>query len=203
MNINLIGSTHRYFGLLCILYKNHYDALGLTPKATQGEIKAAYYKLSMIYHPDKNKGSDSANENFKAITAAYEVLGNFKLRRLYDRGLTIDSTHIKGWASPESQGNSTKGSRIQTTSGSFTGRTPIYDFDEWSRFHYGSTLERKAQAKAKYRDQFGSDSKTREVLQTENFVLTFVFLSISFFIFSYAYRYNVLDNPPDKSNNKK
>lgn len=66
--------------------KNHYDVLGLTPKATQSDIKAAYYKLSMQYHPDKNKGSDDAAKKFRDITAAYEVLGTYRLRKLYDKG---------------------------------------------------------------------------------------------------------------------
>lgn len=70
----------------CLRDQNHYDALGVTPKATQSDIKTAYYKLSMLYHPDKNKNSDVAAQKFRSITSAYEVLGNFKLRRLYDRG---------------------------------------------------------------------------------------------------------------------
>lgn len=64
----------------------HYDVLGITPKATQGEVKAAYYRLSMQYHPDKNQGSESAALKFREITQAYEVLGNFRLRKLYDKG---------------------------------------------------------------------------------------------------------------------
>lgn len=64
---------------------NLYDSLGITSKATQNEIKTAYYKLSfMLYHPDKNKDSYSAAEKFRDITEAYEVLGNFRLRKLYD-----------------------------------------------------------------------------------------------------------------------
>lgn len=65
---------------------NHYDVLGLSPKSTQADIKAAYYRLSKIYHPDKNEGSDEAAQKFRSIAEAYEVLGNFRLRRLYDKG---------------------------------------------------------------------------------------------------------------------
>lgn len=67
--------------------KSHYDILGLSPKATQVDVKAAYYNLSKVYHPDKNKGSIEAAEKFRDINAAYEILGNYKLRRLYDKGL--------------------------------------------------------------------------------------------------------------------
>lgn len=42
---------------------NHYDCLGVIPSATIGEIKTAYYKLSMIYHPDKNKGKNTLHSS--------------------------------------------------------------------------------------------------------------------------------------------
>lgn len=69
-----------------VLSSNHYDVLGLTPKATQAEIKSAYYKLSKVYHPDKNQGSQDAATKFRDITSAYEILGNVRTRRLYDKG---------------------------------------------------------------------------------------------------------------------
>lgn len=69
-----------------LLSVNYYDALGISKNSTQSEIKAAYYRLSMLYHPDKNQGCESAAIKFREITQAYEVLGNFKLRRLYDKG---------------------------------------------------------------------------------------------------------------------
>lgn len=63
---------------------NHYKALGLTPSATQSEIKSAYYKLSKLHHPDKNNGSEESAKKFRAITAAYEILGKEDSRRRYD-----------------------------------------------------------------------------------------------------------------------
>lgn len=50
--------------------QNLYSVLGLTPKATQSDIKKAYYKLSMQHHPDKNKGSAEAVEKFREISEA-------------------------------------------------------------------------------------------------------------------------------------
>lgn len=50
--------------------RNLYSVLGLTPKATQSDIKKAYYKLSMQHHPDKNKGSEEAGQKFREITEA-------------------------------------------------------------------------------------------------------------------------------------
>lgn len=73
--------------------KNHYNSLGITSKATQADVKGAYYKLSMIYHPDKNEGSSDAAQKFRDISEAYEVLGNIRLRRLYDKG-SCDSYSI-------------------------------------------------------------------------------------------------------------
>lgn len=69
--------------------KSHYDVLGLTPKATQAEIKTAYYKLSKVYHPDKNQGSSDAATKFRDITSAYEILGNVRTRKLYDKGNSV------------------------------------------------------------------------------------------------------------------
>lgn len=54
---------------------SHYTSLGLTPAATQADIKKAYYELSKIYHPDKNDGSEESLRMFRAITSAYEILG--------------------------------------------------------------------------------------------------------------------------------
>lgn len=68
------------------LARNHYDVLEITPSATQADVKTAYYKLSMIHHPDKNKGNPESVERFRDITSAYEVLSNYRLRRLYDKG---------------------------------------------------------------------------------------------------------------------
>lgn len=74
--------------------KSFYDVLGITPKATASDIKTAYYKLSMTYHPDKNKSDDSAAEKFRNVTEAYEVLGNYRLRKLYDKGKVTGSFKV-------------------------------------------------------------------------------------------------------------
>ncbi|XP_046386344.1 dnaJ homolog subfamily C member 30, mitochondrial [Ischnura elegans] len=133
-----------------ILCKSHYDVLGLTPKATHSDIKAAYYKLSMVYHPDKNKGVD-ASATFRDITAAYEVLGNYKLRKLYDRGLlhtagADQAAHVH--ENPEDRFYQSRASRH--TAPPPSGQTPIYDFDEWARQHYGRSFAKRTAAKARW-----------------------------------------------------
>ena len=61
-----------------------YEVLGVTKNATQNEIKSAYRKLAVKYHPDKNPGDKAAEEKFKKISAAYDVLGDETKRRQYD-----------------------------------------------------------------------------------------------------------------------
>lgn len=68
-----------------------YNVLGVQKNATQDEIKSAYRKLAMKYHPDRNPGDKAAEEKFKNITAAYDVLGDETKRRQYDEFGAYDS----------------------------------------------------------------------------------------------------------------
>ena len=62
-----------------------YDVLGLARDATESQIKKAYRKLAMKYHPDRNPGNKEAEEKFKEATEAYEILSSAELRPRYDR----------------------------------------------------------------------------------------------------------------------
>src|SRR3954462_10958666 len=64
---------------------DYYQTLGVARGATDVEIKTAYRKLAMKYHPDRNNGSKEAEEKFKSITEAYDVLRKADKRSLYDR----------------------------------------------------------------------------------------------------------------------
>ncbi len=64
--------------------KEYYEILGLTPHASGEEIRKAYRKLALHYHPDRNRGDATAEERFKAISEAYAVLTDTEKRRLYD-----------------------------------------------------------------------------------------------------------------------
>jgi DnaJ-class molecular chaperone len=65
---------------------NLYEALGITKTATQEEIKKAYRKLSLEFHPDRNNGSAESTEKFQKISNAYETLGDEDKRKRYDMG---------------------------------------------------------------------------------------------------------------------
>lgn len=65
--------------------RDYYEILSVSRTATEAEIKSAYRKLALKYHPDKNPGDKSAEEKFKEATEAYEVLKNSEKRQAYDQ----------------------------------------------------------------------------------------------------------------------
>ena len=65
--------------------RDYYEVLGVSKDADAKEIKKAYRKLAMKYHPDKNPGDKAAEEKFKEINEAYEVLSDEEKRSTYDR----------------------------------------------------------------------------------------------------------------------
>ena len=64
--------------------KDYYKSLGVSETATDDEIKSAFRKLAKQYHPDRNKGDSQAEERFKEISEAYDVLKDKKKRQQYD-----------------------------------------------------------------------------------------------------------------------
>ncbi|XP_053617710.1 dnaJ homolog subfamily C member 30, mitochondrial-like isoform X2 [Plodia interpunctella] len=148
--LRLISGILRSVSTSCWNYSNHYDALGVTPKATQSEIKSAYYKLSKIYHPDKSDDEASAKK-FRAITEAYEVLGNIKLKKMYDRGLIVgrhSTSRVDYHGEPEPTDPNLKFHKSRAkrhVAPTLDGKMPIYDFDAWAKNHYGDLFK-----KAKY-----------------------------------------------------
>jgi molecular chaperone DnaJ len=77
----------------------YYDVLHVSTNASRDEIKKAYRKLAMKFHPDKNPGDKEAEEKFKTATEAYEVLGDLEKRKIYDH-YGRDGLRSSGYSGP-------------------------------------------------------------------------------------------------------
>ena len=66
-------------------YKDYYSTLGVSKNADANEIKKAYRKLARKYHPDMNQGDKTAEDKFKEVNEAYEVLSDPDKRKKYDQ----------------------------------------------------------------------------------------------------------------------
>jgi DnaJ-class molecular chaperone len=87
--------------------KDYYSILGVSRTATEEEIKKAYKKLALQYHPDKNPGNDTACEKFKEVSEAYSILSASDKRKQYDVMGSFDETmDFGGGADPFSVFNS-------------------------------------------------------------------------------------------------
>lgn len=116
-------------------HKDLYSILKISPTATQQQIKDQFYQLSMLYHPDRNKGSQDAHQRFSEITEAYSILGQHTLRRKYDKGLLMDYPR-----KPHHDTHSHSATHYSEASMATTPKK-IYDFDEFYRAHYGEALK--------------------------------------------------------------
>ena len=65
--------------------RDYYEVLGINRSADENEIKRAYRKLAKKYHPDMNPGDKQAEQKFKEITEAYNVLSDQEKKKLYDQ----------------------------------------------------------------------------------------------------------------------
>ena len=128
--------------------KDLYSILNISPDATQAQIKESYYKMSMKYHPDRNKGSEEAHRRFTQITEAYSVLGQYEKRKKYDKGLLRDYAppphHDHHSQQPFSDFQMRKSKDV------------VYNFDEFYRMHYGDALRREQDSRrvSKYKERF-------------------------------------------------
>jgi molecular chaperone DnaJ len=87
---------------------DYYQELGIAKNASQEEIKKAYRKNALKYHPDKNQGDPEAEKKFKKISEAYEVLSDEKKRQIYDqygadavKGASMGGGHPGGFSTME------------------------------------------------------------------------------------------------------
>src|SRR5215510_11386885 len=82
--------------------RDYYEVLGVSRTATDQEIKSAYRRLAVRYHPDKNPNDATAEEKFKEAAEAYGVLSDAEQRRRYDRfgHAGISSGAGANWGAP-------------------------------------------------------------------------------------------------------
>lgn len=100
--------------------KKYYEILGIAENASEEEIKKAYRKLARKYHPDVNPGNKEAEEKFKEINEAYNVLSDETKRKTYDEHENNKSS------SNQSKAQTQKGSKAQ-------GGPNKFDFDDVER----------------------------------------------------------------------
>src|SRR5215831_2476308 len=112
---------------MAVKYKDYYEILGVPRSASDGEIKKAFRKLAREYHPDVAKNKKQAEEKFKEINEAYEVLGDAAKRKKYDE---LGTNWSSGSEFRPPPGWQTFGG------GGFPGRGPR---GEEFEFHFGGT----------------------------------------------------------------
>lgn len=168
------GST-RFMSTRSSLHKdrqktNFYSILRISPNASASQIKTAYYKLSLIYHPDKNSGSTESQDKFAAISEAYQVLSDKEKRLQYDRTLARPSS-----PSP-SQVQFSEDILKRYNKKNLKYR---YDYDEWTRAHYGTAFKDsqrrsrdKIEALRRMKEARDNDLTRRRILQVSIFLMT-------------------------------
>ncbi len=120
-------------------YIDYYALLGVPKTAGDAEIKSAYRKLALKYHPDRNQGNKSSESKFKEINEAYEVLSDAKKRKMYDE-LGADWQNGQGSRPPPGGGYQQRqapgGFRYQGGQGAEFGQGD--DFSEFFRSIFGA-----------------------------------------------------------------
>ncbi|KAI7990987.1 DnaJ protein ERDJ3B [Camellia lanceoleosa] len=107
------------YAVIAIAAKSYYDILQVPKGAADEQIKRAYRKLALKYHPDKNQGNEEANKKFAEINNAYEVLSDSEKRGIYDR---YGEEGLKQHAASGGRGG---GMNIQDIFSSFFGGGPM------------------------------------------------------------------------------
>ncbi|CAG9559269.1 unnamed protein product [Danaus chrysippus] len=186
--LKLLSIYVRYISTTSRFGASHYDVLGITPKATQNDIKTAYYELSKKYHPDKSKDEESAKK-FRQICEAYEVLGNVSLKKMYDKGLIVgkeNTSRMDYQPEPEPTDPTLKFYKSREHKNvvpTMDGHTPVFDFDAWSKQHYGNLIKKRTYAREFVEKQ---RKKEVEISRGNHQEAVFYLFLVCFFFFMVA-----------------
>jgi molecular chaperone DnaJ len=124
-----------------VAQRDLYSVLGVDKKASPAEIKKAYRKLARKYHPDTNAGDTQAEERFKEISAAYDILGDPDKRKQYDRGGLFGGAGRAGGPGPAGGPNFDAGSFSDILSNLFGGAAGGRTSQRGARAERGRDLE--------------------------------------------------------------
>ena len=161
---------------------NYYDILGVPKNATADEIKKAYRTLAFKYHPDRNQGNAEAEEKFKQISAAYDVLGDEVKRRQYDMGYSTDSYSTAG-----SQSQQQYQRQYQ-----YTYSNPFGDDNFWEWFNGANFQSRNQQAQNTYSNYSQYHYNQKEEPQTRtSYFSTLVLKALQTFVGLMFFRYSL------------
>ncbi|KXK15051.1 MAG: chaperone DnaJ domain-containing protein [Chloroflexi bacterium OLB14] len=137
-------------------YKDYYKILGVDRKASADEIRSTYRKLAMKYHPDKNQGDKKAEDKFKEINEAYQVLSDDAKRAKYDQ-LGSAYTNFRGrggnasdfqWDDWFNQNAGQQRGRTYTNVDDPFGGGNINSFSEFFRMMFGEAMRSSARNQA-------------------------------------------------------
>jgi len=124
-------------------FKDYYQTLGVAKNASETEIKKAYKKLAVKFHPDKNPGNKQAEEKFKEVNEAYTVLSDTEKRKKYDQY----GENWKYYENAGSQAYQQQGRRQQRSGGASQGYGDFFggsagggDFSDFFETFFGSSF---------------------------------------------------------------
>lgn len=128
--------------------RDYYDILGVSRNATQDEIKKAYRKLARQYHPDLNPNNKEAEEKFKEISEAYQVLSDPEKRKIYDQ---YGHAGLSGAGAGGYEGFSYGGYSRKDIEDLFS------DFDDFLGSFFGRRGSRRTASERRYAREDGAD----------------------------------------------